>query len=663
MENAWLRLVQPALHRRERCPFYDVDFILNPRTWEPLLLKIRVALEAGDDLAHHRAPTTGEFSHMFPEGGTILDVMVLNANFYFETHPGCEWLEYLSVVEQLALQGVPMSPEFRINDLQIHKDVKCLHAAVVAGCIGKLRTLEDEVELNLTVQDILIREFGHFCSQKKVAFNPYSLTPEEQHFIDVSILLQVQGVTASMSANAIMEFETWYEPPHDLEDDEDVGFMAVTYLEAVWDYKEVRNILMSRLAMIFFSGAYSQLAQAKTHEGVFLLHHVGKVLASSGCLLDRCCFEFVRELGVTSRICAIEDAIIDLEKASLETRDFEDSAHVDRGLVRQQQTRIAGIIRFMRTWSTKEARFSRLIQMTLQARPVPSNVAWIIDSFLLGLAPEGSMDASFIVQTRAIEEVIDRIPLVDQDGAEDVVQMNAEELDPENSVHALPNVQIREMGEVIDQILHADQDPAAVISSKKTAQVSAELWAGSVERISTHDEANAGVADERESRLLLLTFGRHPKELEEAIEASVPAQVALKAGTDIKPAWANGAKILAEGVNHGQLEPPTVPDEGLKPYHVVLWEKDEEQLLDGLKHLPYNFRTLNPGSKGRTSVPTELPLFAMPASSDTPITLVECEPFGNAEGTDVDAGIEITIKNTFIHVTLAPVDTRSILTW
>jgi len=206
---------------------------------------------------------------------------------------------------------------------------------------------------------------------------------------------------------------------------------------------------------------------------------------------------------------------------------------------------------------------------------------------------------------------------------------------------------------VIDTVLHTDHEAAAVVDPEEASQVGAEMWAGGVERLNNRDASNTGVTNGRTSRILLLTFGRHPKELEEAIEASAPAQVALSAGTNIKPDWANGAKILVEGLNPGQLEPPAIPN-GLKPYHVVLWETDEESLLDGLKDLPYNIRKLNPGSRGRSTVPNEASLFSV-SVSDTPLS----SACGSDAGDDDDVDCVITVKNTFINVTLAPVDTRS----
>lgn len=290
--------------------------------------------------------------------------------------------------------------------------------------------------------------------------------------------------------------------------------------------------------------------------------------------------------------------------------------------------------------------------MTLQACPIPSDVAWMVDGFLFGLLPEGSVNALLNSQIGETEEVT--IPHIDHDPAAVV--------DPDETSQVSA-----EMEEVTDGVPHIDHDPAAIIDPEEASQVSAELWAGSIERLSEHVEVNTDSANGRQLRVLLLTFGRHPKELEDAIEASDLAQVALRAGVDIKPVWANVAKILAEGIDPSQLEPPTVPDEGLKPYHVVLWEKDEEALLDGLRHLPYNFRKLNPGSRGRTIVPNEVSLFSMSSSSsssspDTPLSLAGSASLGDVQGTDDDAEVEITIKNTFIHVTLAPVDTRSIRT-
>lgn len=603
---------------------------MNPCKWEPIIPNIRASLDAGDDVTNLRAPESGDIFHRLrPAGGSVLDVMVFNANFYFETHADREWPEYLSIVEQLALRGTPLIGEISEESLEVHKDVKCLHAALAAGQIDTLRALNDP-ELNLTLLDILIRTFGFlvFESRKNVEFNPYMMTPQEEHYIDVFILLQDHGVIANMSPHAIMSKESF--------SDEDGRVVLHLGFD---DTHEVRNTLMPRLAMIFLSGAHLQFEQAMTDEGVFVLHDVVKTLAGSGCLLDRNCFAFIREHGITSRTCktALDDAIILLEESQLKTIRYLETTDgaFARACCQQERTRIEDALRMLECWTCKEARVSGFIQMTLQARPVPSDVAWVVDGFLFGLAPQGSVNSSPTAQTGETQDV----------------------LNPHAHHHPADVVDRAEVEEVIEVLSHADDEPAVAIDPEEASQVGAALWAGSVERLSNREESDTGIAHCQTSRIVLLTFGRHPKELEEAVEASGPAQVALSAGTNIKPAWANGAKILVKGLNPSQLEPPTVPDDGLKPYHVVVWDTDEESLLDGLKDLPYNIRKLNPGSRGRSFVPNEASLFSESASSaDTPLSLAGASDDG---GDDDDEDWVITVKSTFIHISVAPVDSRS----
>merc|ERR1712187_948366 len=98
--------------------------------------------------------------------------------------------------------------------------------------------------------------------------------------------------------------------------------------------------------------------------------------------------------------------------------------------------------------------------------------------------------------------------------------------------------------------------------------------------------------------------------------SSGPAQTAFDAGVDMKPSWANGAKVLVQGLHPGLLEPPTLLDE-LRPWHVILATHDEDALLEHLKTLPYNIKKMRP-HYGRLLVPEEHSLFGASSLAEWP---------------------------------------------
>jgi len=140
-------------------------------------------------------------------------------------------------------------------------------------------------------------------------------------------------------------------------------------------------------------------------------------------------------------------------------------------------------------------------------------------------------------------------------------------------------------------------------------RVSDEIWASAVERrLECHRSLLKG--DRRIDRrshdtfkgeslrtlddLVLLTFSRHPKELDEALMGSAPAVMAMDEGADVRPPWANGAKIFVPGASCELLATAGVAE--LCPRHVLVRSNHVEDVHTALAPLPYRTRPrLKPG--------------------------------------------------------------------
>jgi len=90
--------------------------------------------------------------------------------------------------------------------------------------------------------------------------------------------------------------------------------------------------------------------------------------------------------------------------------------------------------------------------------------------------------------------------------------------------------------------------------------------------------------------ILVLGFNKHPVEFSNAICESTPAQTLRMRGIDISPEWANGAKILIEGLTPSMMKEAGFAPEGLHLWHVVLFPNNENDVLESLMHLSYRMR-------------------------------------------------------------------------
>eukprot|EP00928_Gymnodinium_smaydae_P040468 TRINITY_DN27448_c0_g1_i1.p1 TRINITY_DN27448_c0_g1~~TRINITY_DN27448_c0_g1_i1.p1 ORF type:complete len:481 (+),score=32.41 TRINITY_DN27448_c0_g1_i1:57-1499(+) len=189
-----------------------------------------------------------------------------------------------------------------------------------------------------------------------------------------------------------------------------------------------------------------------------------------------------------------------------------------------------------------------------------------------------------------------------------------------------------------DDVQHVAEIPAAEASN-----VANQQWASAVERgiqsgwhLQT-DEIVAGQACVSDDRLLILTFGRHPKEFERALLESSLAQELSHEGVLVKPDWAGGAKILARGVTDDLL---AIVPFALGVEHVIVAVSDEKCVYEALQELPYAKRPRLKRSCGRLPLDDDMELFNV--SDD--------ESAGSNDALAMDvAHSYMPIRRTFIH--------------
>lgn len=207
---------------------------------------------------------------------------------------------------------------------------------------------------------------------------------------------------------------------------------------------------------------------------------------------------------------------------------------------------------------------------------------------------------------------------------------------------------------VIDGIEHIE--PAAVIHPCEAEAVNLELEAGYVERnlavgfLPDHANRDISVA---EFCVVLLQFGRCPRELHEAILNSELALNLLSQGLDVRPSWASGSIVLAD-------IPAYAVSEAQHRWHVAVREEDEQQVYLALRPLAHDVRPrLKCGDHGRFFVPNftgasqsssaidtgalqGVPMVSKASGRDTEQDVTQEDDFG-------DLISQLVVQRTFIH--------------
>lgn len=186
--------------------------------------------------------------------------------------------------------------------------------------------------------------------------------------------------------------------------------------------------------------------------------------------------------------------------------------------------------------------------------------------------------------------------------------------------------------QVIDEhAWDASHEKVADICPEEASVISEQLWASGVTHCMAHMPSTLGTFAERSCRKLLLTFQRYSPLLQEALLKSVPALAAIEQGIDVQPEWANGGKVFITA----ELEDlrSVLGDAQLRPWHLLIHEKDEVKIFDAIDHLPYTFKKLK-HEVGRIVIPEP-----------------DLDEASRVASPDEDRRVlEIEVSRTFIHL-------------
>jgi len=234
-------------------------------------------------------------------------------------------------------------------------------------------------------------------------------------------------------------------------------------------------------------------------------------------------------------------------------------------------------------------------------------------------------------------------------------QMTPAEAVPMCAAHAggntLPSGRGSTMAEVIEFI-----EPAAQISPEEAALVSQELWASGVQRHLMFGPSLPSLPPPPPG-LVVILLGRNPKGLEEALSSCLPAARLSQKGFDVRPSWACGAWVLAEGARAEQFEE-------LGNRHVVVSENELEEVHESLRKLPYNIRPRIKPGMGIAHVPSNSSLLDVSANAtsigDPSSSRIHASET-NSEGDEKKVGfasshmsLPLIVRRTFIDFPQSP---------
>jgi len=198
----------------------------------------------------------------------------------------------------------------------------------------------------------------------------------------------------------------------------------------------------------------------------------------------------------------------------------------------------------------------------------------------------------------------------------------------------------------------------------EAAAVAEECWASAVEALC----AGRGTTSPRGNDLevVVLTFGRDGLAFDNALLTSPPALRAVELGVDIKPGWANGAKVFVPGLSATDVAEIRVD---LLPRHVVALASDVQQILEALTSLPSRSRPRLKAGKPAVPIPGkgDISLFtdvscgsgsSINEAMSSKITSTSSSAAANNNGDTSNAQCDvvrsqlpdgITVKWTFLH--------------
>jgi len=199
---------------------------------------------------------------------------------------------------------------------------------------------------------------------------------------------------------------------------------------------------------------------------------------------------------------------------------------------------------------------------------------------------------------------------------------------------------------------------AAVISETEAALIQHERWATAVEaRL-----AKSGQLDAREERppagstcndihIQVLTFHRHPAEFVAAlIDSDLGCELAAR-GVNMRPDWAQGAKVMMEGLTPDALSAAGVDPSTLRAWNVVALKSDEPRILAAIASLPYRSRPRVRRAASQSIVLKHARPSESSAECGNP-SEAEAEENADTPETPLEgliSAIEVSIRRTFVH--------------
>jgi len=201
------------------------------------------------------------------------------------------------------------------------------------------------------------------------------------------------------------------------------------------------------------------------------------------------------------------------------------------------------------------------------------------------------------------------------------------------------------------------EEPPAHVSADEADRISRELWATGVEsRVALADSSWTasyhGESLGRDNSLVLLTFGRFPNQVKEALMQTDIAASLISQGGDVQPSWTDGKFVLADGVDEHSVS------EARDAWHVAVREADEDQIYEAFKNLPYNIR---PRAKlgCRFPIPEDSTLFGnLTAESGSEVGYRD-ESMASSDSSSTLGAPVIHIRRTFLHIPPSPMASLS----
>jgi len=152
----------------------------------------------------------------------------------------------------------------------------------------------------------------------------------------------------------------------------------------------------------------------------------------------------------------------------------------------------------------------------------------------------------------------------DEDEDEDEEEEEEEEEKEEN--HMWEEGEEEEHAYLEDDQYCSEEEAPAVITPDEAAGITRLQWESFIEQGAQRNAVQDAASPSNSATILC--FSRHPRVLESVLQESLLGQQAMQVNGGLKPAWANGAKILVPGLNEVTWEAANV-EINLAPFHVV----------------------------------------------------------------------------------------------